>query len=121
MKKIIVSIVIISFLILAGCYYQEQMKPGDYKFDDNSTMKIITTDSVYNFNGDDYYLGNDTLFGKVSKKIDERKTLITNVEIPIEDIVSVELEWVDAFETTLTIIGVLAGLFAVFVFSFGGV
>ena len=54
MKKLIIALTILSFLNLIGCHYQEQMNPGDYTFDENSTIKITTKDTVYNFNGDDY-------------------------------------------------------------------
>ena len=120
MKKLIIWLTILSVMNLVGCYYQEQMNPGDYTFDENSTMKITTNDTVYNFNGDDYHLVNDTLFGKITKKIDERKKLIYDVEVPVADMVSVELEGIDVIGTTLTILGVLVGLFGAFVFSFGG-
>ena len=120
MKKLIIWLTILVVLNLIGCYYQEQMNPDDYTFDENSTLNVTTKDTVYNFNGNDYRLENDTLFGKISKKLDERRILIYNVEVPVEDMINVELEGIDVIGTTLTILGVVVGLFGAFVFSFGG-
>ena len=118
MNKFIIWSTILSVMNLIGCYYQEQMSPDDYSFDENSIVKITTKDTVYNFNGNDYYLENDTLFGKVSKKLDERRTLKFIVEIPVEDIERVEVERSDAVGTTFTVLGVLAGIFGVLVIIF---
>ena len=95
---------------LIGCYYQGQMTPGDYTFDENSAMKITTKDTVYNFNGDDYYLVNDTLIAEVSKKLDRTTSLKFNVEIPVEDIEDVEIERTDAVATTFIVLGALVGV-----------
>jgi hypothetical protein len=107
MRKLIIWLTIFSVMNLIGCYYQEQMNPGDYTFDENSTVKITTKDTVYNFTGDDYYLGNDTLIGELSTKLDKKTTLITDVEIPLKDIEKLEIERNDAVLTTLTVIGAL--------------
>jgi len=106
-RKIIIWLTIFSVMNLIGCYYQEQMNPGDYTFDENSTMKITTKDTVYNFSGNDYYLANDTLIAEVSKKLDRTTSLKFNVEIPVEDIEQVEIERNNALLTTLTVIGLL--------------
>jgi len=113
MKKLIIYITILSVMNIIGCYYQEQMNPSDYTFDENSSIEITTIDTVYNFNGDDYHLENDTLFGKLSIKLDERKTLKTNVEIPVVDMVIVELERSDAIGSVLLTLGVLVGIIVV--------
>ena len=109
MKKAIVYFLIISMINLIGCYYQEQMIPGEYNFDENSKVKITTKDTTYNLSGKDYYFENDTLFATVSKKIDNQTTLKTNVEIPIENIEIVEVERNDALATVLTTLAVLIG------------
>ena len=111
MKKLIIYLTIFSFLNLIGCYYQEQMNPDDYTFNENSTIKIATKDSVYNLNENDYYLENDTLFGTVFKLSEERTTPILNVEIPVENMEGVELERFDVGGTILTVLGSLAGIF----------
>ena len=107
MRKLIIWLTIFSVMNLIGCYYQEQMNPGDYTFDENSTVKITTKDTVYNFNGDDYSLVNDTLIAVVSKKLDKKTTLRTNYEIPVKDIEKLEIDRNNALLTTLTVIGVL--------------
>ena len=109
MKKAIVYFLIISMINLIGCYYQEQMIPGEYNFDENSKVKITTKNTSYNLGGKDYYFENDTLFATVSKKIDNQTTLKTNVEIPIENIEIVEVERNDALATVLTTLAVLIG------------
>ena len=109
MKKIFIYLLILSVMNLVGCYYQEQIKPNDYKFDENSKVKITTKDTIYNLSGKDYYFENDTLFAAVSKKIDNQTTLKTNVEIPIENIEIVEVERNDALATVLTTLAVLVG------------
>ena len=111
MKKLIIWLTILSVMNLIGCHYQKQMNPGDYTFDENSTIKITTIDSVYNFNENDYYLENDTLFGTVFKLSEERTTPILNVEIPVENMEAVEVERFDVGGTILTVLGSLAGIF----------
>lgn len=112
MKKLIIVVTILSFLNLIGCYYQEQMNPGDYKFDENSTMKITTKDTVYNFNGDDYSLVNDTLIGIMPKKLDERTTLKIKFGIPVENIESVEVERSNTTLSILLGLGIVVGVMA---------
>jgi len=68
MKKLIIWLTIFSVMNLIGCYYQEQMNPGDYKFDENEALKLTTKDSVYNLMSENYYFENDTLFTTLSKK-----------------------------------------------------
>ena len=115
MKKIIVYLTIFSLLNLAGCYYQEQMNPSDYKFDENSKLIITTRDSVYNFIGDDYYFKNDTVHGIQSLKIDKRTTAKLKVKIPVETIETVEVEKTDVVATVLTTLCVIVGVFAIIV------
>ena len=110
MKKIIVYLTIFSLLNLAGCYYQEQMNPGDYKFDENSKLTITTRDSVYNFIGDDYYLKNDTVHGIQSVKMDRRTTYKLKVEIPVKEIATVDVERTDALASIFATLGVLVGI-----------
>ena len=112
MKMLIIALTILSFLNLIGCHYQEQMNPGDYTFDENSTIKITTKDTVYNFNGDDYHLVNDTLIAVVSKKLDERTTLKINFGIPVENIESVEVERSNTTLSILLGLGIVVGVYA---------
>jgi hypothetical protein len=89
------------------------MNPGDYKFDEKSTIKITTKDSVYNFSGDDYYMVNDSLRYYHYKKLDEKTTLKSNVGIPVENIESVEVDRTDVLATVLITFGVVVGVFFV--------
>ncbi|MCZ6702369.1 MAG: hypothetical protein O6940_04935 [Ignavibacteria bacterium] len=115
MRKIIIWLTIFSVMNLIGCYYQEQMNPGDYTFDENSTMKITTKDTVYNFSGNDYYLVNDTLIAEVSKKLDKNTSLKFNVEIPVDDIEEVEVERSDTALSILLGLGIVVGVLGLIV------
>jgi hypothetical protein len=115
MKKIIVYLTIFSLLNLAGCYYQEQMNPGEYNFDENEDLVIITKDSVYKIYSEDYYLENDTVFAIKRIKLDKQSTLKTAVEIPVEEIEKVEVERTDAAATTVAVIGSIVGAIALFI------
>jgi len=111
MKRLIISLTIVSFLNLIGCYYQEQMKPADYSFDESNIIKVTTKDTVYNLNGKDISLVNDTLFGKVSKKIDKSNVITFNLVIPVEDIEVVEVERSDTALLILLGLGIVVGVF----------
>ncbi len=89
------------------------MNPGDYTFDEKSTMEVTTKDTVYNFSGDDYYMINDTLIGKASISLDARTTIQYHFDIPIEDIEEVEVERTDVLATVLITFGVVVGVFFV--------
>ena len=115
MRKLIIWLTIFSVMNLIGCYYQEQMNPGDYTFDENSTMKITTKDTVYNFSGNDYYLVNDTLIAEVSKKLDKNTSLKFNVEIPVDDIEEVEVERSDTALSILLGLGIVVGVLGLIV------
>ena len=49
MKKIIITITILSFMKLIGCHYQKQMNPGEFDFEDNWDMQVTAKDTVYDF------------------------------------------------------------------------
>ncbi len=117
MRKTLLTITILFLISLTGCFYQEQMNSGDYNFNENRALKIITKDSAYYFSGGDYSLVNDTLIGKTSKKLDERRILKLNVEIPMEDIVRVEVEEIDVVASLGIIAGILVSIVIVFLFS----
>ena len=54
---------------------------------------------------------NDTLIAVVSKKLDEKTKLKSNVEIPVEDIEEVEIERTDVIATVLITFVVVVGVF----------
>lgn len=111
MIKIIITVTILAFLNLIGCYYQEQMNPSEYKYDEKEELWLTTKDTTYNLGGKDYYLENDTLIATFRKKLDRETTLITNVEIPVETIKTVEVERTDGGATFLVGLGVVVGVF----------
>ena len=47
MKKIIIYLIIASFLNLVGCYYQQQMNPEEYNFDEKLDLQVTTKDTTY--------------------------------------------------------------------------
>ena len=113
MKKIIVYLTIFSLLNLAGCYYQKQMNPSDFNFNDKEDIQVTNKDTTYNLSGKDYYYENDTLFTTRRIKYDAQSSTITNLEIPVEEIKTVEVERTDAVATILTVFGVLVGVLGV--------
>ncbi|GIK59775.1 MAG: hypothetical protein HND39_03225 [Ignavibacteriota bacterium] len=110
MKKIIEITLIISMVNLLGCYYQEQMTPVAYDFDEHSDIQVSTSDTTYKLMGDDYHFANDTLFATLSTKIDRQTTLKTNIKIPEENIKSNEIERTDTGMTILLTTGILIGV-----------
>jgi len=115
MKKIIVYLTIFSLLNLAGCYYQKQMNPSEFNFNDKEDIQVTTKDTTYNLSGKDYYYEKDTVFATMRIKLDAQSTLKTNIEIPVEEIKTVAVEKTDALATTFTVIGVVVGTFAVII------
>jgi len=112
MKKIFITITILSFLNLISCYYQEQMNPGTYNFDEEEKLQLTTKDTTYNIGEKEYYLENDTLFVTFSKKLDRETTLKTVTEIPVNEIESVGVKRSDSGLSVLVGLGVVVGIFA---------
>ena len=113
MKKFIITVTVLSFMNLAGCYYQKQMNPSDFNFNDKEDIQVTTKDTTYNLSEKDYYYENDTLFTTRRIKYDAQSSTITNLEIPVEEIKTVEVERTDAVATILTVFGVLVGALGV--------
>jgi len=121
MRKLIITINILSFLNLVGCYYQEQMNPSKYNFDEEEKLQLTTKDTTYNIGKKDYYLENDTLFVTFRKTLDRQSTIKTVSEIPIRDIDSVKVEKFDGLKTLLGVGGItlLAMIIVVSIFDSG--
>jgi len=113
MKKIIIYLTIASLLNLVGCYYQQQMTPGEYKFDENLDLQVSTKDTTYNILSDDYYYANDTLFAKVLKPLNERTNVKVSVNIPKTEIEKLEVTKKDELASNLTLIGVIVGIMVI--------
>ena len=109
-KKLIITVTLISFVNLIGCYYQEQMNPSDYSFNDKADMEIITKDTTYNLCGEDYYYKNDTLYVSLTNNTGEQIPLRTLKSIPIDQIEIISVEKEDAAGTTFAVIGGFIGI-----------
>gem|GEM_PF-3508766 len=107
MKKILVWIILVSFINLTGCYSHELFAPTAYKFNEKKEIKVITKDTTYNFKGYQYILVDDTLIATKGNLL-LNKSLINNpsVKIPVEEMNLVEVKKVEAAQTTLVVIGV---------------
>ena len=118
MKKIIIYLTIASLLNLVGCYYQQRMTPGEYKFDENLDLQVTTKDTTYAISSDDYYYLNDTLFAKVPVQLDKRTSAKQKINISSETIKLIEVNRMDTFNTAITL-GVIAlvALGLAFIFS----
>ena len=109
---------ILSFLNLIGCYYQEQMNPVDYLFDEKNKVIVTTKESVYNLAGsDDYFRKNDTLFFNSRTSLDAQSTLVTTSGIPVEQMEKVEVERTNVIATTLLTAAILVIPIAIIVAS----
>lgn len=106
-KKIIIYLTIASMLNLVGCHYYQQMNPGEFDFDGNWDMKVITKDTVYKFDSGDYNYKNDTLYADVSKSLDDKSKLHYTIGIPVEEIESIDAQKMDILGT-LSIFGAIA-------------
>ena len=113
MKRVIIHLTIASLLNLVGCYYQQQMNPEEYNFDENLDLQVTTIDTTYAISSDDYYYLNDTLFAKVPVQLDKRTSAKLKFSIPVEKIETVEVEKTDVMATVFTTLGVIVGVLAI--------
>ena len=108
MKKILIWILLLSFINLTGCYYTEQLVPSTYKFDEEENLTIITKDTTYSLKRNYYLLENDTLFCTLSSFNPERTVeRLKDVKIPVEEMQIVEVERMDALNTILLSAGIV--------------
>jgi hypothetical protein len=112
-KKIIIYLTIASLLNLVGCYYQQQMNPEEYNFDEKLDLQVTTNDTTYSVLSDDYYYANDTLHIKVLKPLNERTNIKVKVNIPKTEIEKVEVTRNDVTASSLTLIGVIVGILVI--------
>jgi hypothetical protein len=114
MKKIIIYLTIASLLNLVGCYYQQQMNPAEYNFDEKLDLQVTTKDTTYSLNANDYYYDKDTLYATLSKlmyKDDYWIRYRTATKIPVNEIEKLEIEKRDEAVT----IGIVAGFVLIIV------
>jgi len=110
MKRIVNYLTIFSMLNFVGCYYQQQMIPEEYNFDENFDLLVTTKDSSYSLSANDYYYNENTLFVTLSKFKYEngywlRYKFIT--KIPVKNIEKVEIEKTDATATIWIVAGIV--------------
>jgi hypothetical protein len=113
MKKIIIYLTIASLLNLVGCYYQQQMNPSEYNFDEKLDLQVTTNDTTYSVLADNYYYANDTLHIKVLKPLNERTNVKVKVNIPKTEIEKLEVTQKDVTASNLTLIGVIIGILVI--------
>ena len=117
-KKIIIYLTIFSLLNLVGCYYQQQMNPEEYNFDEKLDLQVTTKDTTYSLSAKDYYYDKDTIYATSIKVIDKNdykvKYKITT-KIPVKDIEKLEIEKTDVTATTWLVVGVVVIAAAVIV------
>jgi len=113
-KKIIIYLTIFSMLNLVGCYYQQQMSPEEYNFNEKLDLQVTTKDTTYSLSAKDYCYNNDTLFATLSKlmyKDDYWIRYRTATKIPVNEIEKLEIEKRDEAVT----IGIVAGFVLIIV------
>jgi hypothetical protein len=114
MKKIIIYLTIASLLNLVGCYYQQQMTPEEYNFDENLPIQIIKKDStVYISNPYEYQLRGDTLFTLQQQTLDNNIKQSIMLGVPLNEIQLIKAERMDAGDTILLISAITAGILAI--------
>ena len=110
MKRIIIYLTIASLLNLVGCYYQQQMNPEEYNFDENLDLQVTTKDTTYSLSAKDYYYDKDTIYAtsiKVIEKNDYKVKYRITTKIPVKEIEKLEIEKTDAAATTWLVVGVV--------------
>jgi hypothetical protein len=113
-KKIIIYLTIGSLLNLVGCYYQQQMTPEEYNFNENLPIEIIKKDStVYVSNPYEYQLRGDTLFTLQQQTLDNNMKQSIMFGVPLNEIQSIKAERMDAGDTILLISAITAGILVI--------
>ena len=107
-KRILIFSIMISFLNLVGCYYQQQMNPEEYNFDEKLDLQVTTKDTTYSLSAKDYYYDKDTLYAILSKWMYKDDYWVRNktaTKIPVNEMEKLEIEKIDEAAT----IGIVAG------------
>ena len=110
MKKTFIYLMICSFINFFGCYYQEQIIPTDYRFDEAVSLEITTRDTAYNVSGNDYFLESDTLMMTDITRVDRNNYRTSYIKVPTESMRKVKITKLDASNTILLTAGVLLGI-----------
>ncbi len=115
-KKIFISFLLVALInFLFGCYSSELITVPEYnqieEIDKPDDIRVITKDfQEYHFSESNFYVENDTLYGKVGdgEQLLDRK-------IALLDIKSIQFEYLNGVTTVLLVLGIAAILFAGFV------
>lgn len=113
MSKILITVLIISFLKFIGCYSMEtisksDLEVGDAEIDYSKEIFIITKDrSNYHFLPGNYKIANDTLYGQYPVK-DESDTKSKIISIPYNDIVNIKQEDIDEVSSAGLSLGIVS-------------
>jgi len=114
-KKLISSILVIALLNLLGCYSSELVNVTEYnqieEKDKPDEMRIIIKDGQeYHFAESNFYIENDTLYGKGHSILNNNKKPFV-VKIALSEIESIQFEYLNGVTTTLLVLGIVALLF----------
>lgn len=112
-KKFISSILLIAFLNLLGCYSFKSVTIPEFKKVEEKENKpnefyVKSKDSQeYHFSDSDFYIENDTLYGKEILRIDNRppyEEYQLDRKIALSDIESIEIKSFNLTATTLLLL-----------------
>ena len=124
MKKILISLLLAAILNLTvGCYSYKMVTVSEYKKiemeDKPDDIRIMTKDyQLYQFSNSNFYIKNDTLYGKIKKPSDSKDELIEK-KIAVADIADVELKSFDWVKTILLSLGIYLGIGLIIGISIG--
>jgi hypothetical protein len=108
-------------LNLVGCYYQQQMTPEEYNFNEKLDLQVTTKDTTYSLSAEDYYYDKDTLYAKVPKwmyKDDYWVRYKIDTKIPVKEIEKLKIEKMDEAVTMGIVAGfvlIIAGIVAIII------
>ncbi len=112
-KKLISSVLVVALLNLLGCYSSDLVTAPEYnqieEEDKPDEIRVITKDSQeYHFSESNFYVENDTLYGKVMEG-----ELSFGKKIALSDIESIQFEYLNGVTTTLLVLGIVVISFVV--------
>ena len=109
-KRLAVYLIIVSLLNLSGCYYETEVYPFEYQFDQNDRIYVTTSDTTYKLSSNGYYYQNDSLFFKITKRMTASTKGIFEISIPASDIEKITVLKTDYGSSTLIVLGIFAAI-----------
>lgn len=120
MKKIIITLTIISFMNLIGCYsYHTISKDELNQAEEYSDLQVITKNKyVYEFDEGNYTISKDSIYGSGNLKLIKGKKVYKEYEgsIHFEDVEKLGMEGFDAMATIIAV-AVTLGIIALIISS----